>query len=45
MYASDYPHRHVSDPLDAFLPHLPESLARKIRGENAREWYRLKRDS
>ncbi len=41
MYASDYPHLHLSDPLDDFLPRLPEELARKIRIENAREWYRL----
>ena len=41
MFASDYPHQHISDPLEAFLPRLPDALARKIRGENAREWYRL----
>ncbi len=41
LFASDYPHQHVSDPLEAFLPRLPDALARKIRGENAREWYRL----
>jgi hypothetical protein len=39
LFASDYPHLHTVDPLDAFLPHLPEELARKIRGENARALY------
>ena len=43
LYASDYPHGHTADPLHAFLPHLPEGLARKIRGENARALYGLPR--
>jgi uncharacterized protein len=41
LYASDYPHQHAADPEEALLPHLPESLARKIRSENARNFYRL----
>lgn len=41
LFATDYPHGHSSDPLQTFLPHLPEGLARKIRGENARALYRL----
>jgi predicted TIM-barrel fold metal-dependent hydrolase len=41
LYASDYPHRHAADPEQALLRHLPEALARKIRGENARALYRL----
>ena len=41
MFASDYPHQHTSDPLETFLPRLPDTLAGKIRGENAREGYRL----
>ena len=41
MYASDYPHVHGADPDEAFFRYLPESLARKIWSENARELYRL----
>jgi predicted TIM-barrel fold metal-dependent hydrolase len=41
LYASDYPHQHVGDPEAAFLQHLPEATARKIRGENARALYGL----
>jgi predicted TIM-barrel fold metal-dependent hydrolase len=41
MYASDYPHQHVSEPEAALLRHLSPSLATKIRSENARAWYRL----
>lgn len=39
LFASDYPHRHVSDPLEVLLPRLSASLARKIRGENAHAFY------
>lgn len=41
MYASDYPHVHAAEPKEALLPLLPESLQRKILGENARSFYRL----
>lgn len=41
LYASDYPHRHDADPERALLQHLPATLARKIRSENARAFYRL----
>ncbi|MGI8858053.1 MAG: amidohydrolase family protein [Thermomicrobiales bacterium] len=41
LFATDYPHRHTSDPLETLLPHLPHALARKIRGENARALYGL----
>jgi predicted TIM-barrel fold metal-dependent hydrolase len=41
MYASDYPHRHVAPVEEALLPHLPETLGRKIASENARAFYRL----
>jgi len=41
LYATDYPHRHVADPAQDLLAHLPEPLARKIAVENARAFYRL----
>ena len=41
LYVSDYPHRHAFDVEKALLEHLPESLRRKIRSENARSFYRL----
>ena len=41
LFATDYPHGHTADPLVALLPNLPEGLARKIRGENARILYGL----
>lgn len=41
LYASDYPHRHVFDPQRDLLAHLPDSVARKIRVDNAAAWYRL----
>lgn len=41
LFASDYPHVHVSDPAESFMPGLPESLARKVSGENANTWYRM----
>ena len=41
LFATDYPHAHVSDLTKSFLPGLPEGLARKVSGENARTWYRV----
>ncbi len=41
LYASNYPRPNVGDPEQALLRHLPESFARKIWSENAREFYRL----
>ena len=41
LYASDYPHQHAAEPESALLRHLPAPLAQKIRGDNARAWYRL----
>lgn len=41
LFASDYPHAHVSDPMESFIPRLPEGLARRVSGENARAWYRV----
>lgn len=41
LYASDYPHLHDADPETVLFPMLPETLARKIRSENARAFYRL----
>ena len=41
LYASDYPHLHLADPDRELLPDVPESLARRIRSENARAFYRL----
>ena len=41
LFATDYPHRHVSEPAESVLPGLPEALASKVWGENARAWYRL----
>jgi hypothetical protein len=40
MYASDYPHLHAERP-DEILGELPKATARKIRGQNARAFYRL----
>ena len=39
LYASDYPHVHLADPM-SFLSGLPPDLARRIGYENARDWYR-----
>ncbi len=39
LFASDYPHRHASDPAEQLLARLPEGLARKVGDENARAWY------
>jgi predicted TIM-barrel fold metal-dependent hydrolase len=41
MYASDYPHKHASEPEAGLLSHLPPTLATRIKSENAREWYHL----
>lgn len=41
LYASHYPRVHAADPEQALLRHLPDSLARKIRSENARALYGL----
>ncbi|MCC6629220.1 MAG: amidohydrolase [Chloroflexi bacterium] len=41
LYASDYPHLHVSDPAAVLAPVLDPALARKVLSENARAWYRL----
>ena len=41
LFATDYPHRHHADPARDLLPYLPETLARKIRHENARALYGL----
>jgi hypothetical protein len=41
MYSSDFPHAHAWDPEQVLFPELPESLARKIRSENARGFYKL----
>jgi predicted TIM-barrel fold metal-dependent hydrolase len=41
LYASDYPHAHTVDPERSLLPDLPPELARKVRSENARSFYRL----
>jgi uncharacterized protein len=41
MYASHFPRVHAADPEEALIRHLPESLARKVRSENARALYGL----
>jgi predicted TIM-barrel fold metal-dependent hydrolase len=41
MYASHYPRVHAADPEATLIRHLPETVARKIRSENARALYRL----
>ncbi len=41
MYASDYPQPVSADAETTLLQHVPETLARKIRSENARALYRL----
>jgi predicted TIM-barrel fold metal-dependent hydrolase len=40
LYMSDYPHRHIDDPI-VFLNGLGPDLAQKIGCENARSWYRF----
>jgi predicted TIM-barrel fold metal-dependent hydrolase len=41
LYASHFPRVHVADPEDVLIRHLPETLARKVRSENARALYGL----
>ena len=41
MYASHFPRVHAADPEETLIQHLPESLARKVRSENARALYGL----
>jgi uncharacterized protein len=41
MYASHFPRVHAADPEEALIRHLPESLARNVRSENARALYGL----
>ncbi len=41
MYASHFPRVHAADPEETLIRHLPESLAQKIRTENARALYGL----
>jgi len=41
LYASDYPHQHVSDAETGLLGHVSPGLAQKIRTDNAKAWYRL----
>jgi predicted TIM-barrel fold metal-dependent hydrolase len=41
MYASHFPRVHAADPEEKLIRHLPESLARKVRSENARALYGL----
>jgi uncharacterized protein len=41
LYASHYPRVHAADAEEMLIRHLPETLARKVRSENARALYRL----
>ncbi len=41
MYASHYPRVHAADPDEVLLRYLPETLARKIKADNARALYGL----
>lgn len=41
MYASHFPRVHAADPEERLIRHLPDSLARKVRSENARALYGL----
>ena len=41
LYASHYPRVHAADPEERLIRHLPETLARKVRSENARALYGL----
>ena len=41
LYASHFPRVHALDPEEAFIRRLPETLARKIRSDNARALYGL----
>ena len=39
LYASHYPRLHMGDAEEKLIAHLPDTLARKVRGENARALY------
>jgi predicted TIM-barrel fold metal-dependent hydrolase len=41
LYASHFPRVHAADPEERLIRHLPETLARKVRSENARSLYGL----
>jgi len=41
LYASHYPRVHAADPEERLIRHLPETVARKVRSENARALYGL----
>jgi hypothetical protein len=41
MFATDYPHVHVSDPVESLMPSLPARLADKVWGKNAKAWYQI----
>jgi predicted TIM-barrel fold metal-dependent hydrolase len=41
LWASHFPRVHTADPDQALIDHLPQSVARKIRSENARSLYGL----
>ncbi len=41
LYASHYPRVHATDPEERLIRHLPETMARKVRSENARTLYGL----
>lgn len=41
MFSTDYPHWHFDTPEEAIPVHLPDDLARKVMGENARAFYHL----
>ena len=41
MFSTDYPHWQFDSPEEALPMGLPESLMKKILGENAREFYQL----
>jgi predicted TIM-barrel fold metal-dependent hydrolase len=44
MFATDYPHWHLHESADAVLSGLDEGLRRKVLGENARHFYRVRSD-
>ena len=39
LYASHYPRLHMGDAEERLVDHLPDTVARKVRGENARALY------
>ena len=41
LYASHYPRVHAANADEALIRHVPDTLARKVRSENARTFYRL----